>query len=187
MSVAAIVPIVPGVVRARCSGGRAAQKTAPFVHLDPPGHIVGRDDVEDTRAGESRGRRELGQWVPVGPPDAGPAEQLAGEELQVPLLRADEVLKRPVERAVRAAGAHLELRGIEVCAELQKGHRRPGVVAQHLIERLGAHYVCSSGLPRLRNLPRPFFPTNFPPVTITAPRDRTVVARPFTRRPSYGL
>ena len=180
---AVLVPVVDQLGEDHADG-----RTAALIHLDPPGRVVGRDDLEDARAGESRGRRELGQRVPLRPPDARAVQQLAGEELHVPLLRADDVLEGPMERAVRADGAHLERRRIEARAELQEGHRGPRVVAKHVLERVsGAHYVCRSGLPRLRNLPRPFFPTNFPPVTMTSPRDRTVVARPFTRRPSYGL
>src|SRR5206468_2833214 len=67
------------------------------------------------------------------------AEDLAGEELHIPLLGADEVLQRAGDRPVRSLGLNLEGRWIERSAELEERAGRPGVVSEDVIERRSAH------------------------------------------------
>src|SRR5687767_3748603 len=111
---------------------------------------------------------------------------LAGETEEVAVLRGDDVMERAVQRPERTWRRPLELLGRQRRTELEQLQIGPGVVAYQTQECFVGH-VCSSGLPRLRNLPRPFFPRKRSPSTITSPRLITTSALPFTLRPSYGL
>src|SRR5258705_8022017 len=174
---AVLVPVV-NELREHDADGRPVVATAV---ADNAVRIVLRGDLARAGARQGRGRPELVD----GPALAAQlrAETLAGQQIEVELLAADDVLERRVQGAVGARCREVQRFRPERRAVLEQGRVRPGVVPQHVIESR-AHYVWKSGLPRLMNLPRPFFPSHLSFSTTTSPRERTVVALPFTLRPS---
>src|SRR5712664_2750851 len=81
--------------------------------------IVGRGHDERARAGRGRDGGELVELMPLVAPDAR-AVELTCDQPDVPLLAADEMLQRPVERPVRAQGLVLEPCRIQGTAEVEE-------------------------------------------------------------------
>jgi hypothetical protein len=104
------------------------------VHHDLPVRIVGRGDGKLSRTDGRRDGPELIERVPLAPPDTR-ANEIAGQQLHVPLLGTHEMLQRSVERSIRAPRSIVETSWIERPAKVQERCRRPGVVTQNVIER----------------------------------------------------
>jgi len=150
--------------------------------------IVIRSEVDRAGPGQCGDRDEIVERAPLRLAH-GPPQHFVGQQPDVELLATNDVLKGPVQRSVRAGRAKIKCRWLESTTELEQGLVRPRVVSQDVVESGSRHgpYVWRIGLPRLMNLPRPFFPRNSSFWTMTSPRESTTEAFPLTLRPSYGL
>src|SRR2546427_2805423 len=106
--------------------------------------IVVRGDVDGAGAGQRCDRDEIVERASLRLAHGG-SEHLAGQEPDVELLATDDVLKRPIQRSVRAGRAEIKRRWLESSAELKQGLVRPRVVAQDVVESGSRHRSTSEG------------------------------------------
>src|SRR2546430_5514229 len=97
----------------------ADRRRAALVHLDLPSGIVGLDDEEEPVARRASDFDEIVDRTAVGPADPL-AEPFAGEKLDVPLLRSDQMLERAVDGPIGPASGHVEDRRIDLTAEVEQ-------------------------------------------------------------------
>src|SRR5690348_12978199 len=90
--------------------------------------IVVRGDIDRAGAGQRGDRDQIVEGASLRLADRC-SEHLAGQQPNVKLLATDDVLKRPIQRSVRAGRAQVKCGRLETSTELEEGFVGPRVVS----------------------------------------------------------